>query len=662
MQEIDKRPDPEDLLKQIAREEAEEKKNEIGNGKGKLKIFLGYCAGVGKTYQMLEQANSVKQHGTDVVIAIVEGHGRKETEILLQDIEVVPKLKIKYRDLSLEEMDLDAILKRKPQLAIVDEFAHTNSPGSRHAKRYQDVEELLNAGIDVYTTLNIQHVESLVDVVYQITHVKVHETVPDRILESAELELVDLVPAKLLERLREGKVYIPLQAQTAMNKFFTLGNLLALRELSLRYTAERVDEDVLSYNESHAIWTPWPIGSRLLVTINSSTISENLLRIAHQMADELNAEWYAVYVESPQQIEMTAEAQNQINSNIRLAEELGARVYALSGTDVAKEILDFAKKKNITLIIAGLSQRSKFEEFFKGSVLNDLVKESGGINVLIVGSENFEKKPVTHQVTESAKFNYKSYFISTLIVGVTILAGLLLDSWVQLPEISGMLLLIPTIASGLIWGAKVGLFTGVIAIGALDFFFIPPSQTFKIMDSKYLPVFIVFVIVSLVVNLLAKRVKWQADSSRKRERFLSSLYSFNREMILSETQEDMLNRAVKYISEAFESHVVIVLSDENGNLEIESGNSNKLALNDNEKAAATWVFKNNLPAGKNTHTLSSLSWYFLPLSVKNKTIGVIALTSMDKSSQLSSEQNRLLESFANLVALSIYARSSFLGK
>lgn len=651
MQEKDIRPKPEDLLKQIEIDESKaitNQKKYNGYKKGKLKIFLGYCAGVGKTYRMLEAANSAKQHGIDVVIAVAETHGRKETEFLLQGLELIQKKKSAYKELNLEEMDLDAVLKRKPQLAIVDELAHTNSPGSRHAKRYQDVEELLNEGIDVYTTLNIQHVGSIVDIVYQITLVTIHEIVPDRMLEHAdEIELVDLPPEQLLERLREGKVYIPQKAEAAMNKFFTRGNLLSLRELALRYTAKRVDEDIASYKKTLPILTP-----RLLVAISSSPTSENLLRIAHRMAIDLSADWYAVHIESPQQTYLTEATQNQLNSNIRLAEELGAKVYALPGTAVAEEILNFSNQKNITLIIAGSSQRSKLDEIFKGSILNELIKKSNQANVLIVNNED-NGNASKQKITSPNNIDYKPYLFSTLSIAITVILGILLSLWTT-PGMSGMLLLIPAIASSLIWGNKVGLFASIIAMASLDFFFIAPIYTFKITDTQYLPIFVVFIFVFLTISSLARLIKWQSESTRRRERFLSSLYSFNREMMMSTTYKDMLNRAAKYISEAFESHVVILLPDENENLDVKTEIINNITLNENERAAAAWVYKNGIPAGKNTNTLSSLPWYFLPLNIQDQTIGVIALSPIDKNIQLSPEQNRLLESFANLVALTLY--------
>lgn len=655
----EQRPNPDELLKRINHEAIDlNTYSKNGENKGRLKIFFGYCAGVGKTYRMLEEAGSAKSHKIDVVVAVAETHGRKETQALLQGLEIIAKKKFDYQGLTIEEMDLDRILERRPELVIVDELAHTNLPGMRHTKRYQEVEELLNAGIDVYTTLNIQHVESTLDIVYQITKVKVKETVPDRILEMAdEIELVDLPPEKLLERLREGKVYVPEQARVALLKFFNRGNLLALRELSLRYTAKQVDEDILSYKESHDIFTPWPIGSRVLVAISPSASSENLLRFTHRMAVSFDAEWYAVYIESPQLVNMNDAAQDQLNCNIRLAEELGAKVFSLSGYNIADEILTFANQKNISLIIAGLSHRSKLEEILKGSILNDLIRKSGPINILIVGGEDLRKEEFKEEITMPILPRAKGlfpYLLSFLCVLATVGIGWLLQYWTRSTAVSGMLLLIPAIASSLIWGMRVGIFASLLAAGALNFFFLSPTLSFKFTNIHYLPIFIVFFIVSFVIGYVSKIIKWQAESSRRRERFLSSLYSFNREMMLCEALEEILERAVKYITEAFESHVIILLPDQDSNLEIRTKLHIDLTFNDNEKGAATWVYRNALPAGKDTTTLSSLKWHYLPLRIKNRTIGVIALTPTTNHIHFTPEQNRLFESFANVVALALH--------
>jgi len=641
----DKRPNPEEFLRRIK----EEEESETPRTSGRLKVFLGFCAGVGKTYHMLEEARIAVSKGLDVVIGVVETHGRAETQALLDGLTILPRKKIEYNGISLEEMDIDKILELKPELVIVDELAHTNVPSSRHEKRYQDVEELLNAGINVFTTLNIQHVESQIDIVQQISHVKIHETVPDSILELAdEIELVDLTSEKLLERLHEGKVYIPEKAQQAMQKFFRKGNLLALRELSLRYTAKRVDEDVLSYKQRYDIKTPWSVCSRLLVGFSSSPTSERLLRMTHRMASDMGAEWYAVYVESAhQQIEVSEKARNQLDKNIRLAEELGAKVASLSGTVIADTIINFAKENNVTLIVAGLSHRSRIDEFFKGSVLNELTKKSGQIDVLIVGNDN---KPKTFdKYFKIHKEDFRPYLISFLSIAFIIAFGWHIRSWSE-PLNIAMLLLLPVITSSILWETRVGLFTALVAIGAFDFFLIPPYLTFAVGDVRYFPSFFVFVIVSLVVSFLAKGIRWQTDSTRHRERFLSSLYTFSREIMSASNIEEILDKASTHISEAFQSDVVILLPDENNQLQV-TEKQGKLEFDEKEKAVALWVYKNGLTAGKNTQTLASANWHYLPLKTEEATFGVLGFTPTKQEGFLSSEQQRLLESFANIIAM-----------
>lgn len=641
----DNRPNPEEFLRRIQ----EEEESEAPRSTGRLKIFLGFCAGVGKTYHMLEEARVAVKNGINTVIGVIETHGRKETQALLEGLEIIPRKKIEYNGISLEEMDIDKILELKPELVIVDELAHTNVPSSRHEKRYQDVEELVKAGINVFTTLNIQHVESQVDIVQQISHVRIHETVPDSILELAdEVELVDLTSEKLLERLHEGKVYIPEKAKQAMQKFFRKGNLLALRELSLRYTAKRVDEDVLSYKQRYDIKTPWSVCSRLLVGFSSSPTSERLLRMTHRMANDMGAEWHAVYVESArQQIEISEKARNQLDKNIRLAEELGAKVISLSGNIIADTIIDYAKENNVTLIVAGLSHRSRIDEIFKGSVLNELTRKSGQIDVLIVGNDNkpksFDKYFKIHRE------DYKPYLISFLMVAVITVFGWYVRSWSE-PLNVAMCLLLPVIASSILWETRVGLFTALIAIGAFDFFLIPPYLTFRIADIKYMPSFFVFIFISLIVSFLAKGIRWQTETTRHRERFLSVLYAFSREIMEASNLKEILDKASTHISEAFRSDVVILLPDENKQLQVVE-KQGALEFDEKEKAVALWVYKNGMNAGKNTQTLASANWHYLPLKSEDKTFGVLGFTPTKQEGFLSSEQQRLLESFANIIAM-----------
>lgn len=619
--------------------------------RGQLKIFLGYCAGVGKTYRMLQEGNITKRNGVNVVVGIVETHGRVETEALVRELEVVPRKRIQYSGIAIDEMDLDNILERRPQLVLVDELAHTNIPGSRHTKRYQDVEELLNAGINVYSTLNIQHIQSLVDIVYQITGVKVEETIPNRILESAiEVELVDLSPEKLQQRLTEGKVYIPQKAKLAMQKFFKKGNLLALRELSLKYTAKRVDIDLLSYREREEILEVWPIESKLLVGISSNKNTERILLITNRMAADLEAEWYAVHVESLQQARYTEKARNQLYRNINLAEELGAKVVALSGNNIAEEIIKFAKQKNVTLIIAGLSQRSSWQELIKGSVLNKLVKNASPINVLIVGGNT---QIASHSKPQQDKsLEYKPYILGFFSVMTVFLLSWLFPKWILVHNLL-MILLLPTIVSGILGGISVGLFTSIIALGLYNFFFIPPTSSFSISDLRYLSNIVLFTLIVLGVSWIGRMIRWRADSARHRERFVYALYNFSREIIGADNFDDILNRAMRSTTEAFESDIIILLPAKSGQLELRVKSKTELELNEMEQAVAAWVYKNGRHAGKGTSTLSSAKWYYVPLKTRDSALGVICLMKLGLDPSFSPEQKRLLEAFAGVIALAL---------
>ncbi|MEI8054721.1 MAG: DUF4118 domain-containing protein [bacterium] len=642
---IDQTKDIDDVLKNPPVEFSEEAK------RGSLKIFLGYCAGVGKTYRMLQDSIVNKRNGVDVVIGIVETHGRTDTEVLVSEFEIVPRKNIEYSGITISEMDLDALLVRRPQVVLVDELAHTNIPGSRHTKRYQDVEELLNAGINVYSTLNIQHIQSLVDVVYQITSIKVEEIIPDRILDLAiEVELVDLSPEKLQQRLVEGKVYIPQKAKQAMEKFFKKGNLLALRELSLKYTAKRVDSDLLSYREKEDILSVWPIESKLLVGISSNKITEKLLLLAHRMAIELEAEWYAVHVESLQQVQETEKTRSQLYRNIHLAEELGARVVSLSGNNIADEIIQFAKRKNINLIITGLSQRPHLQELIRGSVLNELVKKASPINLLVVGDDSRGAPPTAQQVTK--KLKAKPFFYGFLSVAVVLLFSWFFQKWISAHNLI-MLMLLPTIVSGILWGTSVGLVTSVLALGLVDFFFITPNFSLGLTDARYLTDMVLFILIVFGVSWVGRMIRWRAESARHRERFIYALYNFGREIMGAESFNDILNRAVRGVVEAFDSDIVILLPGTSGALELTAKSRIDLELNEMEKAVATWVYKNGRHAGKGTNTLSSAKWYYVPLNIRENILGVICLMKLEVDKTFSPEQKRLLESFASMVALAL---------
>ncbi|MFA5880206.1 MAG: DUF4118 domain-containing protein [Candidatus Margulisiibacteriota bacterium] len=645
----DNRPNPDQLLKKILQDEAAEQKK---IQKGRLKIFLGYSAGVGKTYKMLKEAQFYAKNNTNVYVGLVETHGRKETEALLTGLKIIPRKKIDYAGITLEEMDLDAVLLKfsvaTGSLVIVDELAHTNVPGSRHAKRYQDIEELLDNGIDVFTTFNIQHVESLVDIIYEISNIEIKETVPDSILELAnEIELVDISPEKLLERLGEGKVYIPEKAKQAMQEFFRKGNLLALRELALRYTAKKVDADMTTYKSENAIVTPWPVGSRLLVAISSSPNSERLLRVTHRMASDMDAEWFVVYVDSPQIVKNFDQAKNQLEKNIRLAKDLGAKVEVLSGSVIADEIINFALDKNVSLIIAGLSHRSLFQKLFKGTVLDELLKRKLSINTLIVGDEsNLNKHAIKFEILR--RKDYKAYLFGFLGLALMVVIAKFFSNWLD-PVSTGMLLILPVIFSGILWGNRAALATSFCAILAFNYFFIPPFYGFQIADFKHLPTYLIFIVISLVISFLSKFARTQTENAQYRIKFLTALNEFSREIMKAKNQDEIIDKTVNYMAEAFVSDVVIFLADNSGNLELCAKNITGISLTQADNAVAVWAYKHNQVAGKSTNTLASNSWYFYPISIKDLPLGVVGIYKKDKF--LTSEQLQLFESFVGMIGL-----------
>ena len=645
------RPNPDSLLRRLQHEE-----QEAGRSRGRLKIFLGAAAGVGKTYQMLEEAQSLKKKCVDVVVCIVETHGRTETEALLKELEVIPRRRIDHGGVALEELDLDAVLARHPAIALVDELAHTNVPGSRHAKRYQDVEELLDAGISVYTTMNIQHIESLKDIVHLITGVRVVESVPDRILELAdEIEVVDLPPEELLQRFKEGKVYVPAQADQAMRRFFREGNLLGLRELALRYAAKKVDVDLRSYMDEHGILGPWPAGSRILVSISDSHLSERLVRIGQRMAADQDAEWFAVHVESHQEAPPTEAAKDQLERTIKLAEELGAKVQVLNGYKISEEIYSFAGANNITLIIVGLPRRSLWNRLFRGSVVNEIVNHSGPIHVLVIGSteaeQKLEKKKTAPNVPEG-KSNWQAFYGSLTSTVVMTAFLWMLHPWLGLSN-TEMLLLLPVVYSSMTWGRRAGLMASLMAVLALDFFFIPPQLAVTFADVRYVPLFLVFIIVGNVTSILTDQVRWQRESARQRERFVSALYSFSRDLMSADNLESILRYATKEIAEAFECEVMILLPDENRKLQVRAQMGEHLVFDERRLGVATWVFEHGQPAGRGTETLSSATLFYLPLKAKEVTVGVLGVSLGKPDRLLLPEQRRLLESFASIIAMAL---------
>lgn len=643
----ERRPSPEALLRKI-----EQKEKEDESGRGKLKIILGAAAGVGKTYKMLEEARLLKEQGQDVVVALVETHGRLETEALLEGLEIIPRRKVEYGGIVLGEMDLDAVLARHPALALVDELAHTNALGSLHDKRIQDVETLLDAGISVYTTLNIQHIESLNDVVYQITGVRVKETVPDRVLEAAdEVEVVDLPPDDLLQRLKDGKVYVPPQAEQAIHRFFRKGNLLALRELALRYTARQVEDAMRSYMETHDILGPWPAGSRLMVCISASPLSEHLVRIGQRMAADLDAEFFAIHVESPQEVQLDESARDQLARNLWLAEELGAKVEVLSGQNIAEELIAFARAHNVTLIVAGLPRRKWWNRWLRDSVVNQLTLLSGPIHVLVIGNTGPDLQRPKVSMPKGG-IDLRPILDGALSVAVTSGLCWLLQDWLGFVNIA-MIMLLPVVLSSTMWGRRAGLTASLLAVGALDFLFVPPPYTFAVADLYYLPIFFVFFVVAIVTSFLAELARWQGESARRREKFVTSLYAFSRDLMAARNHVELLDFATKNIAEAFECDVKIFLPGKARELQVKAQTGERRPLDERELGVATWVFQHGLPAGQGTDTLSSATWSYLPLKTDEDVVGVLAVRLGKPGQTLLPEQKRLLEAFANVVALAL---------
>src|SRR5215471_13808772 len=475
MSERGGRPSPEALLEAAKQE-----------GRGRLKIFLGAAPGVGKTYEMLLSAQARRRDGIDVVVGIVEPHGRRETEVLLEGLEQIPRRQVDYKGHLLAEMDLDAILKRRPKLVLVDELAHTNAPGSRHPKRYLDVEELIAAGIDVFTTLNIQHVESLNDIVARITRIRVRETVPDSILDEADdIEVVDLSPEDLIKRLREGKVYVPHQAERAIRHYFSQGNLTALRELALRRTAQRVDEQLLSHMRAHAISGPWPAGERVLVCVSEAPGTGALIRYTRRVADHLRAPWTAIYVETARTQRLTDLERDRIADFLRLAERLGASTISIPGRNVAEEVVAYATANNITQIVIGKSSRSRWFEMVHGSVVHELVRKTGQISVHVISADDSESVPPKSVQTRSdfEPIRIEPYLGSAASVAVALSIGLLLTRFLAVQSIS-LVFLTAVLVSAIAWGLWPSLFAAIAGMLAYNFFFLPPLYTFTVAEPE----------------------------------------------------------------------------------------------------------------------------------------------------------------------------------
>jgi two-component system sensor histidine kinase KdpD len=638
---IPSRPDPDELLKHIQLEETQ---------RGKLKIFLGYAAGVGKTFAMLEAAHQRKAQSVDVVIGYVETHQRAETEAMVAALETLPRKQVEYRGVTLTELDVDAVLARHPALVLVDEFAHSNVPGSRHPKRYQDVEEILDAGIDVYTTLNIQHLESLNDVVAQVTGVIVRETIPDRVLdEASEIEVIDLPPDELLVRLQEGKVYIPEQAARAIEKFFRKGNLTALREMSLRRAAERVDDQMRSYMQTRAISGPWAAAERLLVCISPSPLAEKLVRTTRRLADELNAEWFAVYVEVASKPENDPDNRERIGRTMQLAEELGAKSLTLAGRSIPEAVLEYARKHNITKIVMGKPLKPRWQELVKGSVVDQLIYASGDIDIYVISARDELSKPIV-PVGWQPHRPLGRYLLSLVLVATSTLLGVTVRGDLE-PANLVMLYLASTVISAIYLGRGPSLLVAVTGVLAFDYFLVPPYFTFAVSDTQYLITFLVLFVVSLVISSLTARVREQAEAAIQREKQTSALYSLSRDLASVTDLHMVVKTVIQQIEQAFGRQVAIFLP-ENKQLRVFAASQNYIP-DANEIAVAAWAFEHDEPAGRSTTTLPAASIRCQPLKTAQGIIGVLGVHPSDVGSFLSPEQRQTLAAFTSQVAIAI---------
>jgi two-component system sensor histidine kinase KdpD len=645
----ERRPSPEALLEAARREESRI---------GKLRIFVGAAPGVGKTYEMLQQARARKKDGYDVVVGIVETHGRKETEALLEGLEVVPRRRIEYKGQWLEEMDLDAIIARRPQIVLVDELAHTNVEGSRHPKRYLDVEELMSHGIDVYTTVNIQHIESLNDVVAQITHVRVRETVPDAVFDRADaVELVDLTPDDLIQRLKEGKVYVPKQAERALEHFFSPANLTALRELALRRTAERVDEELLTEMQAHAIQGPWAAGERILVCISDDPRCAGLVRYAKRLADRLHGPWMALYVEGRRSLQLSEVERDRIADTLRLAEALGGEAITLPGGDrhIAGDVIGYAQANNVTQIVIGKSERARWFEILHGSVVHDLVRRSGNISVHVIAGDTIAGQPIPEKSVRTAErdetFNPRPYAFALVAVALALACSEAIEPWFGVENVN-LVFLTAVVGVAVRLGLWPSLLASVASSLAYSYFFLPSIQESMITATTNVAAFAFFTLVAIIVSTVAARGRTQAMAALDRARTTESLYTFSRKLAGAGTLDDVLWATAYQTALMLKVHVVLLLP-EGGSIAVKAGYPPEDILDDADLAAAKWAWENDRAAGRGSDTLPGAKRLFLPMHTGRGAIGVMGIDSDKPGPLLTPDQRRLLDALRDQGALAI---------
>jgi two-component system sensor histidine kinase KdpD len=637
---IDQRPDPEALLRSAARE-----------GMGRLKVFLGAAPGVGKTYEMLGEAAARREAGVDVVVGVVETHGRAETAARLTGFEVVPQVELAYQGRTLEEFDIDAVLARRPQLVLVDELAHANAPGSRHDKRYQDVEELLAAGIDVFSTLNIQHLESLNDVVASFTKVRVRETLPDRVLDNAELEIVDIPPDELIERLKDGKVYVPQEASRALGNFFSKSNLTALRELALRRAAQAVDAQMLDHVRANAIAGSWAANDRLVVAVSEQPGAAELVRAAKRTADALRAPWTAVHIETARNASFGQTENAQLAQTMHLASQLGALVATVPAENVIDGLKRFTQDARATQLIVGKSARSRWFELLHASVVDRLVRETPGLAVHVL--------PMIGTPRPSARERRKSggwgapagYAVALVLTALVTAFGALIFGHGSITNI-GLLYLLPVMAAATRYGVRTGLFAGLVSSLAYNFFFIPPTHTFTIQDPQNIITVLVLLAVALVSSQLAARVREQALLAQASAAQNSALAGFARLLTGISRRDEWAQVLSAEIGRLLDVKTV-VLMPEAGGLGLRSSAPPDEELEMLDMAAARWAGEHNRPAGRGSDTLTASEWLFQPVSAGGQALAVFGLARADARAPIRSDQLPLLLSLLDQAGLAL---------
>ena len=632
------RPEPEALLLEAGR----------GN-RGRLKIYLGMDPGVGKTYAMLEGARAAKAAGRDVVVGVVETHGRAETAALLQGHEVIPRRSIAHRGHTLQEFDLAGVLARKPALVLVDELAHTNAPESLHPKRWQDVKELLFAGIDVYSTLNIQHIESLNDVVARITGVRVRETVPDKILEEAdEVELVDLTPTELVERLHQGKVYAPELAGRALEKFFNPGNLAALRELALRRTADRVDDQVVGYMRAHGIEGPWPVNERILVCIGRDPNSGLAVRAARRLADQLQAPWVALHIERPNAALPQSDESDPAEAALRAAMDLGARVERVVGRDLPAEILRFAKRNNITQIVISRSRSSWLKEVLRRSLPHELVRRANGIAVHVLTAN-----PVRQNRWRWPRLprSWLPWAASLGGVAIAVAAGKTIPD-LHRPGNMSTLLMAVVVFSAIMFGRTVATITSVVAFLAYNFFFLDPLLDFHVAHVVDLVTLLIFLIVAIAIGSLAGTVREQAEAAQDRIKAMRALYDFASRLGATFRRDDLVHAVAIHANRVADRQAMVLLADED-ELVISHAWPPEDTLEPSGWAAARWAREHAEPAGFGTDTLPTADWHFRPIRTKNSVVGVVGVRRKGEERAPTGEMLRTLDAVLDQAAVAI---------